>query len=454
MRRYFDHASTSPLRPEGREAILGALEVCGDPGRIYSEALEARVLVEQAREQVSRFLGAKPRSVVFTSGATEAIASVVLGSASRGSHHVASSIEHSAVLKSIGTESEEDGRHLARYSAGTLVGVDGSGRAEPGELLSAVTEETAVVHLQMANHEVGTLQDVETAANLCRERGVWLHVDAAQAVGHLPVNFDELGADFMSVSAHKFGGPAGVGALLVRRGIRLEPLLAGGDQERARRAGLENVPAIAGFGAVCESLDCLATEAHGRAAIGSETGAEGDTGKLSEETIAEGDTSKLSKKTLAKGDTSKLSKKTLAEGDTSKLSKETVAKGDTSKLSSEAAEHYAMTERILGTLGSLEGVEHIGHPTERAPHIACFHIADVEPQALVLELDRRGFAVHSGSSCSSESLEPSPVLAAMGYDGQRSLRISVGWSTTEADVDALLSAVPQVLSDLRSLRPG
>ena len=428
VRRYFDHASTSPLRPEGREAILGALEVCGDPGRIYSEALEARVLVEQAREQVSRFLGAKPRSVVFTSGATEAIASVVLGSASRGSHHVASSIEHSAVLKSIGTESEEDGRHLARYSAGTLVGVDGSGRAEPGELLSAVTEETAVVHLQMANHEVGTLQDVETAANLCRERGVWLHVDAAQAVGHLPVNFDELGADFMSVSAHKFGGPAGVGALLVRRGIRLEPLLAGGDQERARRAGLENVPAIAGFGAVCESLDCLATEAHGRAAIGSETGAEGDT--------------------------SKLSKKTLAEGDTSKLSKETVAKGDTSKLSSEAAEHYAMTERILETLGLLEGVEHIGHPTERAPHIACFHIADVEPQALVLELDRRGFAVHSGSSCSSESLEPSPVLAAMGYDGQRSLRISVGWSTTEADVDALLSAVPQVLSELRSLRPS
>ena len=193
-----------------------------------------------------------------------------------------------------------------------------------------------------------------------------------------------------------------MGALLVRRGIRLEPLLAGGDQERARRAGLENVPAIAGFGAVCESLGCSEAAAHGKAATVSET----------------------------------------------------VAAGDASKLCIEAAEHYAMTERIFETLGSLEGVEHIGHPTERAPHIACFHIADVEPQALVLELDRRGFAVHSGSSCSSESLEPSPVLAAMGYDGQRNLRISVGWSTTEADVDALLSAVPQVLSDLRSLRPS
>ena len=408
--------------------MVAALEVCGDPGRIYSEALEARVLVEQAREQVAQFLGAMPRSVVFTSGATEAIASVVRGSVRRGSHHVASSIEHSAVLKSIGAGGDEDGRQPARNLGATLVGVDGSGRVEPGELLSAVAEETAVVHLQMANHEVGTLQDVKAAASLCRERGVWLHVDAAQAVGHLGVNFDELGADFMSVSAHKFGGPAGVGALLVRRGIRLEPLLAGGDQERARRAGLENVPAIAGFGAVCESLGCLATAAHGKEAIGSENGAENGTSKLSKETVA--------------------------ESGTSKLNEETVAEGGASKLNKEASEHYAMTKRIFDTLGSLEGVEHIGHPTERAPHIACFHIDDVEPQALVLELDRRGFAVHSGSSCSSESLEPSPVLAAMGHDGQRSLRISVGWSTTEADVDALLSAVPQVLSDLRSLRPS
>ena len=408
--------------------MVSALEVCGDPGRIYSEALEARVLVEQAREQVAQFLGAKPRSVVFTSGATEAIAAVVHGSAARGSHHVASSIEHSAVLKSIGAGGDEDGRQLARNLGATLVGVDGSGRVEPDEMLATVTEETAVVHLQMANHEVGTLQDVKAVASLCRERGVWLHVDAAQAVGHLEVNFDELGADFMSVSAHKFGGPAGVGALLVRRGIRLEPLLAGGDQERARRAGLENVPAIAGFGAVCESLGRRETAAYAKAAIGGENGAEGSTSKLSKETVA--------------------------ESGTSKLNEETIAEGGTSKLSEEASQHYAMTTRILENLSSLEGVEHIGHPTERAPQIACFHIADVEPQALVLELDRRGFAVHSGSSCSSESLEPSPVLAAMGYDGQRSLRISVGWSTTEADVDALLSAVPQVLSDLRSLRPG
>lgn len=370
MRHYFDHASTSPLRPVAKEAMLAALEVCGDPGRIYAEALEARGLVEQSREQVAQFLGTQARSVVFTSGATEAIATVVRGSTRRGSYHVASPIEHSAVLKNIG---DDDVRS-------TLV--DAYGYVDPDDLMSAVTEETAVVHLQMVNHEVGTLQDVKTVASLCRERGVWLHVDAAQAVGHMGVSFDELGADFMSVSAHKFGGPAGVGALLVRRGVRLDPLLAGGDQERARRAGLENVVAIAGFGAVCESLEYSET------------------------------------------------------------------------MNEEVAEQYAMTNRICEELTSVEGVEGIGSPTQRAPHIACFHIADIEPQALVLELDRRGLAVHSGSACSSESLEPSPVLAAMGYDGHRSLRISVGWPTTQADVDALVSAVPEVMSELRSLRPG
>lgn len=402
VRHYFDHASTSPLRIEAREAMLDALEVCGDPGRIYSEALEARVLAEQAREQVAQFLGTTPRSVVFTSGATEAIATVVRGSAARGRHHVASPVEHSAVLKSIGAGGDETDRYPNRHAEATLIGVDACGRVEPEELMDAVTDETAVVHLQMVNHEVGTIQDVKAAASLCRERGVWLHADAAQAVGHVPVNFDELGVDFMSVSAHKFGGPTGVGALLVRRGIRLEPLLAGGDQERARRAGLENVSAMAGFGAVCESLGCQDAAAYGKAVTGGESAAE----------------------------------------------------GETSKLSREAVEHSAMTKRICEALGSLDGVEHIGHPTERAPHIVCFHIADVEPQAMVLELDRRGFAVHSGSACSSESLEPSPVLEAMGHDGQRSLRISVGWSTTETDVESLLSAVPQVLSDLRSLRPS
>jgi cysteine desulfurase len=207
---------------------------------------------------------------------------------------------------------------------------------------------------------------------------VLLHVDAAQAAGHLPIAFDELGIDLLSVSAHKLGGPAGVGALLVRRGLRLRPLLLGGDQERARRAGLEPVAAIAGFGAAAAVLD--------------------------EATVQ-----------------------------------------------SEAATQRALTDRILAAVPGLAGVHAYGDPDHRLPHLVCLGVDGVEPQAVLLGLDRAGVAAHSGSACSSESLEPSPVLEAMGVDAHRSLRLSVGWSSTDADVDAVLSALPGILGNLRSL---
>ena len=177
---------------------------------------------------------------------------------------------------------------------------------------------------------------------------VLFHVDAAQAVGHVPIDFAASGADLLSVSAHKFGGPVGTGALLVRRGLRLEPLLAGGDQERARRAGLENTPAIIGFGVACTSL---------------------------------------------------------ADGG----------------LEQEAAVFRRLTDRLRDGLASLEGVDLFGNPDHRLPHLVCAGIVDVEPQAVLLGLDRAGVAAHSGSACASEGLEPSPVLEAMGVDADRSL---------------------------------
>ncbi len=243
------------------------------------------------------------------------------------------------------------------------------------------------MHLQWGNHEVGTVQPVAEAVAACRERGVLVHVDAAQAVGHVPVGFRALGADLMSVSAHKFGGPPGVGALLVRQGLRLPPLLVGGDQERARRAGLENVPALAGFGAACAAL-----------------AADDGTGR--------------------------------------------------SVLEAEGGEQRRLTGRILTALASTPGLDRLvvyGDPDERLPHIVCLGVEGIEPQAVLLGLDRAGIAAHSGSACSSESLEPSPVLEAMGVDAHHSLRLSVGWSTTDADVDGLLDALPRVLADLRAL---
>jgi cysteine desulfurase len=357
--------------------MVEALALVGDPGRIHAEGLTARVAVEQARAEVAALLGARPREVVFTSGATEAIAAACWGASTRGAHQVVPAVEHSAVRLA-----------AARHGELTSVPVDRAGRVAVDALMGTVRDDTALVHLQWGNHEVGTLQPVAEAVAACRERGVLVHVDAAQAVGHVPVAFRALGADLLSVSAHKFGGPPGVGALLVRQGLRLPPLLVGGDQERARRAGLENLPALAGFGAASAALT--------------------------------------------------------PSGETD---------GRPAGLDAEAAEQRRLTARILAAVGTpgFEGLVVYGDPADRLPHIVCLGVEGIEPQAVLLGLDRAGIAAHSGSACSSESLEPSPVLEAMGVDAHHSLRLSVGWSTTDADVDRVLDALPRVLHDLRSL---
>ena len=367
-RHYLDHASTSPLRPEARAAMVEALDdLGGDPSRIHVEAMTARVAVEQAREQVAAHLGARSREVVFTSGATESIATAAWGARGRGEHSVVTAVEHSAV------------RDAAGRGPVSVVPVDSTGRVDPTEVAGAITPETGLVHVQWGNHEVGTVQPMTEIVAACRELNVLVHVDAAQAVGHVPIDFRDLGADLLSVSAHKLGGPLGVGVLLVRRGLRLDPLLVGGDQERVRRAGTENVPAIVGFGAAAAALD-------------------------------------------------------------------------PDRIMTEQAAARRLTDRIRDGVTALEGVRGYGHPEHRLPHIACFGLDDIEPQAVLLGLDRSGVAAHSGSACSSESLEPSPVLEAMGVDAHRSLRLSVGWNTTEADVDAALDTLPQILTDLRALR--
>ena len=260
MRRaYLDHASTSPLRPVAFEAMLPFLrDHHADPGRLHAEGRVTRVALEDAREQVAALLGARPREIVFTASGTEAVNTAVWGAVARAdgpAHIVTTAVEHSAVLDAC----RRSGAEL------TVVGVDGLGRYDPTEVLDAVRPATALVTVQLANHEVGTIQPASAVAAACRERGVLVHVDACMAAGHVPVDFAVLDADLCSVSAHKFGGPKGAGALLVRRGLRLPPFVVGGAQERARRGGLEDVPAMVGFGAAAAEVGAdgrLAAEAH------------------------------------------------------------------------------------------------------------------------------------------------------------------------------------------------
>ncbi len=339
-----------------------------DPGRVHTEGRMARVALEEAREQVAALVGARSREVVFTSGATESINAAAWMAGERGRHVVCPLVEHSAV---------RDASSRAADGDVTWVGVDRLGRVDPDEVMAALRPgETAVVHLQWGNHEVATLQPVREVVERCRDAGVLTHVDAAAAVGHVAVDFAALGADLLSVSGHKFGAPPGTGALLVRRGVRLRSFLVGGEQERARRAGFENVPALIGFGAAAAAVD--------------------------------------------------------VEG--------------------ECHAQRRFTDRVLAFVSTLDGVRILGDAVDRLPHLVCLSVDGVEAEPVLLGLDQAGIAAHSGSSCSSESLEPSPVLEAMGVEAERSLRISVGWPTTDADIDALCRALPGVLDRLRLLR--
>jgi cysteine desulfurase len=259
--------------------------------------------------------------------------------------------------------------------------VDRTGRFSADDVIAALRTDTILVSVQLANHEVGTVQTgVAAIVAAAHQRGVLVHVDACAAAGHLAVDFAGLGADLCSITAHKLGGPKGAAALLVRRGLRVPPFIVGGAQERARRGGIENVPAIVGFGVAADEL---------------------------------------------------------ADGD---------------RLASEADEARVLTDRLLTAALAVDDVTQLGDPDTRLPHLVCLGVGGVEAEPVLLALDQRGIAVHSGSSCSSEALEPSPVLAAMGVDADKSLRPSVGWNTTDGDVDAFCAAFPEVVAKLRALR--
>ncbi len=379
-RIYLDHNATTPIAAVVVDRMLGALrDDFGNPSSVHHFGQRAKSVVDEARTAVAGLVGADPSEVIFTSGGTEsdnfAIRGVAEAMEVTGRRHlIASAIEHEAVLRTLAALAK-------RGWQTTLLQVDQSGVVDPDALRAALTDDTALVSVMHANNEIGTIQPVAELARVAKARGALFHTDAIQSAGKIPVDVKALGVDLLSISAHKFYGPKGIGALWVRRGLRLLPLMTGGKHERNRRAGTENVAGIVGMG-----VAALEARAH---------------------------------------------------------------------MATESVRLAALRDRLeTGILRSVSGTVVNGTRTERVPNTSNISFDRVEAESLLIGLDLEGIAVSTGSACSSGTLEPSHVLKAMGFPAHRtqnSIRFSLGESTTEADVDRVITVLPKVVEKLRSL---
>jgi len=365
-RIYLDWNATTPLRREAREAMAAAWDLCGNPSSVHAEGRQARRLIEEARASIAGAVGALPRNVIFTSGGTEANALALTSGLRRGSglpvkRLVASAIEHASVLA---------GGRFPAEAIGT-VGVKNSGLIDL-DRLRAVLEggPPALVSVMLANNETGAVQPVAETGEIVHAAGGLLHVDAIQAFGKIPFDINALNADLVTLSAHKIGGPKGVGALVLAEGLLgFEPLLRGGGQELGRRAGTENVAGIAGFGAAAKTA----------------------MGALQEEAI---------------------------------------------RLEN-------LRNRLENALRQTPDVIVFSDDVTRLPNTILFTVPGLRAETAVIGFDLAGIAVSSGSACSSGKVQPSYVLEAMGFGpklAQGAVRVSLGWSTSDADIDRCLEA--------------
>ena len=244
---YLDNAATTPVDPRVKSAMLPYLDdYYGNPSSVHSAGQAVRTAVEEARGKVAALIGARSDEIFFTSGGTEAdnwaLKGTAWAKADKGNHIITTAIEHHAVIESC--------HYLAKHGFDiTFVPVDKYGLVDAGDVKKAITPKTILISVMHANNEIGTIQPVAEIGKIARERGILFHVDAVQTVGHLPVNVGDLNVDLLSVSGHKLYGPKGVGALYIKKGVRIDSLFSGGSQERGKRPGTENVPGIIGFGA-------------------------------------------------------------------------------------------------------------------------------------------------------------------------------------------------------------
>lgn len=373
-RAYFDWNATAPLREEARAAMAAALELTGNASSVHAEGRAARQVIEKAREQVARLVGAAAKNVTFTSGATEANMLALTPAIAMGG---AKALRDNLFFSAIEHPSVRSGGRFAADAVEELP-VTGDGVVDLHALKSALARaEHPLVSVMLANNETGVVQPIREIAEIVHAANGVLHVDAVQGPGRVDCDIGDLGADLMSLSAHKLGGPQGAGALIRRDDIHIaEPLIKGGGQERGLRAGTENVAAIAGFGA---------------AAAAAARQADADRIAALRDRI-------------------------------------------------EAAIKAAVPEAVI-----------FGETVQRLPNTTLFAVPGMKAETAIIAFDLNGIAVSSGSACSSGKVQASHVLAAMGVEpllAQGAVRLSLGWSTSERDVEILLAALTKVSSSL------
>ena len=377
MAIYLDHAATTPLRPESLEAMLPFLtEQFGNPSSAHAFGRKARAALDEAHERVAARLHAEPREIIFTSGGTEANNLAIKGAAwagkGRGHRIVTSPVEHHAVGHTL--------KYLERFGFEVVeVAVDRYGRIDPDELDAAISDKTILVTIMLANNEVGTVQRVaEIARRVHSHKGVLMAVDAVQGAPYIDLDVEALDVDMLSIAAHKFEGPKGVGVLYLRHGTHILAQQQGGEQERHRRAGTENVAGAVGLAAAYD----LSSEER----------------------------------------------------------PETVRR------------LRAQRDRLKKAVLVVDGAELTGHPKERLPGLLSIIARDTDGTSVALSLDLEGIACSVGSACTTGSTEVSHVLSAMGYpdeEARGALRMSLGRTTTDAEIDTACEVIPRVIASMR-----
>lgn len=378
---YMDNAATTATRPEVVEAMLPYFgQQYGNPSSLYSLAKESKAAEQKAREIIANSIGAKPNEIYFTAGGTEADNWALIAAAeayqAKGKHIITTRIEHHAIMETC-KYLEQRGYEV------TYLNVDKDGFVKIEDVEKAIRPDTVLISVMYANNEVGTIEPIRAIGEIAHEHKILFHTDAVQAYCQVPINVDEDNIDMMSASAHKLYGPKGIGFLYIRRGVKIRSFIHGGDQERRRRAGTENVPGIVGFAKAVE--------------IGMDT------------------------------------------------------------LDARAQKERELRDYLIDRVLKEVPYCHLNGPREpRLPGNANFGFHFVEGESLLLDLDRKGICVSTGSACSSTSLEPSHVLLAIGVpveDAHGSIRITLNDTNTKEDVDYVVDAIKEIVQGKRDMSP-